>query len=154
MTINATAATLLCAVRRGRPTAGHYPSRAAGTIQNDILKEYIARGTYIYPPAPSMRLVTDTFAYCRGSCPPEHDQHQRLSHAGGGGDAVQEVAFTIADGIAYVEAARPPGSPSSVRPPPVVLLRRAQRPVEEAAKFRAARRLWARVVRDRSTQSA
>jgi methylmalonyl-CoA mutase N-terminal domain/subunit len=107
MTINATAATLLClyvavADERGLPRAA-----LSGTIQNDILKEYIARGTYIYPPAPSMRLVADTFAFCRDEVP----KWNTISISGyhireAGSDAVQEIAFTLADGIAYVETAR------------------------------------------------
>ena len=110
MTINATAATLLCcyiavADERGIPRAV-----LSGTIQNDILKEYIARGTYIYPPAPSMRLVADTFAFCAREVP----RWNTISISGyhireAGSDAVQEVAFTLADGIAYVDAARAAG---------------------------------------------
>ena len=110
MTINATAATLLCLYIAVADERG-LPRRALqGTIQNDILKEYIARGTYIYPPAPSMRLIADCFAFCRDEVP----RWNTISVSGyhireAGSDAVQEVAFTLADGIAYVEAARAHG---------------------------------------------
>ena len=130
MTINATAATLLClyvavADERGLPRAA-----LSGTIQNDILKEYIARGTYIYPPAPSMRLVADTFAFCRDEVP----RWNTISISGyhireAGSDAVQEVAFTLADGIAYVEAARAARARGRrLRAAAVVLLQRARAP--------------------------
>ncbi|MBI3179486.1 MAG: methylmalonyl-CoA mutase, partial [Deltaproteobacteria bacterium] len=110
MTINATASTLLClylavAERQGVPFTA-----LRGTVQNDILKEYMARGTYIYPPAPSMRLVTDLIAYCSGQVP----QWNTISISGyhireAGSNAAQEIAFTLADGIAYAEAARAAG---------------------------------------------
>jgi methylmalonyl-CoA mutase N-terminal domain/subunit len=151
MTINATAATLLClyvavADERGLPRAA-----LSGTIQNDILKEYIARGTYIYPPAPSMRLVADTFAWCRDEVP----KWNTISISGyhireAGSDAVQEVAFTLADGIAYVEAARARGLEVDAFAPRLSFFFNAHSHLlEEVAKFRAARRLWARVMRDR-----
>jgi methylmalonyl-CoA mutase N-terminal domain/subunit len=151
MTINATAATLLClyvavADERGIPRAA-----LSGTIQNDILKEYIARGTYIYPPAPSMRLVADTFAWCRDEVP----KWNTISISGyhireAGSDAVQEVAFTLADGIAYVEAARARGLEVDAFAPRLSFFFNAHSHLlEEIAKFRAARRLWARVMRDR-----
>src|SRR5436190_2473923 len=151
MTINATAATLLClyvavADERGLPRAA-----LSGTIQNDILKEYIARGTYIYPPAPSMRLVADTFAFCRDEVP----RWNTISISGyhireAGSDAVQEVAFTLADGIAYVQAALTAGLAVDAFAPRLSFFFNAHSHLlEEVAKFRAARRLWARVMRDR-----
>jgi methylmalonyl-CoA mutase N-terminal domain/subunit len=151
MTINATAATLLClyvavADERGVPRAA-----LAGTVQNDILKEYIARGTYIYPPGPSMRLVADTFAFCRVEVP----RWNTISISGyhireAGSDAVQEVAFTLADGIAYVEAARATGlSVDEFAPRLSFFFNAHAHLLEEVAKFRAARRLWARIMRDR-----
>jgi methylmalonyl-CoA mutase N-terminal domain/subunit len=151
MTINATAATLLClyvavADERGLPRAA-----LSGTIQNDILKEYIARGTYIYPPAASMRLVADTFAWCRDEVP----RWNTISISGyhireAGSDAVQEVAFTLADGIAYVETARAAGLEVDAFAPRLSFFFNAHSHLlEEVAKFRAARRLWARIMRDR-----
>jgi methylmalonyl-CoA mutase N-terminal domain/subunit len=151
MTINATAATLLClyvavADERGIPRCA-----LSGTIQNDILKEYIARGTYIYPPAPSMRLTADCFAFCRDEVP----RWNTISVSGyhireAGSDAVQEVAFTLADGIAYVEAARARGLRVDDFAPRISFFFNAHANLlEEVAKFRAARRLWARVMRDR-----
>ena len=151
MTINATAATLLClyvavADARGLPRAA-----LTGTIQNDILKEYIARGTYIYPPASSMRLVADTFAWCRDEVP----RWNTISISGyhireAGSDAVQEIAFTLADGIAYVEAARAAGLEVDAFAPRLSFFFNAHSHLlEEVAKFRAARRLWARIMRDR-----
>jgi methylmalonyl-CoA mutase N-terminal domain/subunit len=151
MTINATAATLLClylavADERGLPRAA-----LSGTIQNDILKEYIARGTYIYPPAPSMRLVADTFAFCQAEVP----RWNTISISGyhireAGSDAVQEVAFTLADGIAYVEAARTAGLEVDAFAPRLSFFFNAHAHLlEEVAKFRAARRLWARIMRER-----
>jgi methylmalonyl-CoA mutase, N-terminal domain len=151
MTINATAATLLClyvavADERGLPRA-----TLSGTVQNDILKEYIARGTYIYPPAPSMRLVADTFAFCRDQVP----RWNTISISGyhireAGSDAVQEIAFTLADGIAYVEAARDAGlAVDDFAPRLSFFFNSHSHLLEEVAKFRAARRLWARIMRDR-----
>ena len=151
MTINATAAILLAlyiavADRRGVPRAA-----LSGTIQNDILKEYIARGTYIYPPAPSMRLVADTFAFCRDELP----RWNTISVSGyhmreAGCDAVQEVAFTLADGIAYVQAALDAGLAVDDFAPRLSFFFNAHSNLlEEVAKFRAARRLWARVMRER-----
>ena len=151
MTINATAATLLClyiaiADQRGLPRRA-----LQGTIQNDILKEYIARGTYIYPPAPSMRLVADCFAFCRDEVP----RWNTISVSGyhireAGSDAVQEVAFTLADGIAYVEAARARGLAVDDFAPRISFFFNAHANLlEEVAKFRAARRLWARTMRER-----
>jgi methylmalonyl-CoA mutase N-terminal domain/subunit len=151
MTINATAATLLCfyvgvADERGVPR-----DKLSGTVQNDILKEYVARGTYIYPPASSMRLVADTFAFCGRELP----RWNTISVSGyhireAGSDAVQEVAFTLADGIAYVEAARAAGLDVDAFAPRLSFFFNAHSHLlEEVAKFRAARRLWARIMRDR-----
>jgi methylmalonyl-CoA mutase N-terminal domain/subunit len=151
MTINATAATLLCLYIAVADQRG-LPRRALqGTIQNDILKEYMARGTYIYPPAPSMRLVADCFAFCRDEVP----RWNTISVSGyhireAGSDAVQEVAFTLADGIAYVEAARARGLAVDDFAPRISFFFNAHANLlEEIAKFRAARRLWARTMRER-----
>jgi methylmalonyl-CoA mutase N-terminal domain/subunit len=120
-------------------------------VQNDILKEYMARGTYIYPPAGSMRLVVDTFAFCRDELP----RWNSISVSGyhireAGCDAVQEVAFTLADGIAYLEAAQRAGLDVDELAPRISFFFNAHSHLlEEVAKFRAARRLWARLVRDR-----
>src|SRR6476659_5321122 len=151
MTINATAAILLAlylAVARKQNVAF---AKVRGTIQNDILKEYIARGTYIYPPAPSLRLVTDTFAYCAREVP----NWNTISISGyhireAGSTAVQEVAFTLADGITYVEAALAAGLSVDEFAPRISFFFNAHNNLlEEVAKFRAARRLWARIMRDR-----
>jgi methylmalonyl-CoA mutase N-terminal domain/subunit len=151
MTINATAAILLClyiAVARKQNVA---LDRLQGTIQNDILKEYIARGTYIYPPAASLRLVTDTFAFCAREVP----RWNTISISGyhireAGSTAVQEVAFTLADAIAYVEAALGAGLEIDQFAPRLSFFFNAHNNLlEEIAKFRAARRLWARIMRDR-----
>jgi methylmalonyl-CoA mutase N-terminal domain/subunit len=151
MTINATAAILLSlyvavADRRGIPRAS-----LAGTIQNDILKEYVARGTYIFPPGPSMRLTADVFAFCRDELPrwnPISISGYHMREAGC--DAVQEVAFTLADGIAYVEAALAAGLAIDAFAPRLSFFFNAHANLlEEVAKFRAARRLWARLMRDR-----
>jgi methylmalonyl-CoA mutase N-terminal domain/subunit len=151
MTINATAAILLClyvavADRRGIPR-----TTLAGTIQNDILKEYIARGTYIFPPAGSMRLVADTFAFCHQELP----RWNTISISGyhireAGSDAVQEVAYTLGNGIAYVEAALGVGlAIDDFAPRLSFFFNSHSHLLEEVAKFRAARRLWARLMRDR-----
>src|ERR687891_2363829 len=151
MTINATASTLLClylAVARKQNVPF---SRVKGTLQNDILKEYIARGTYIYPPAPSLRLVTDTFAYCAREVP----NWNTISISGypireAGSTAVQEVAFTLADGITYVEAALAAGLAVDEFAPRISFFFNAHNNLlEEVAKFRAARRIWARIMRER-----
>src|SRR5215470_9813047 len=139
MTINATAATLLALYVAVADERGLPRSSLSGTIQNDILKEYIARGTYIYPPAASMRLVADTFAFCRDEVP----RWNTISISGyhireAGSDAVQEVAFTLADGIAYVEAARAAGLAVDDFGPRLSFFFNAQLNfLEEAAKFRA-----------------
>ena len=151
MTINATAAVLLClyvavAERRGIPSEA-----LRGTIQNDILKEYIARGTYIYPPEPSLRLITDTIAFCRDRVP----KWNAISISGyhireAGATAVQEVAFTLADAIAYVEACRAAGlDADSIGRQLSFFFNVHNHFLEEVAKFRAARRLWARLMRER-----
>ncbi|HWS54027.1 MAG TPA: methylmalonyl-CoA mutase family protein [Pyrinomonadaceae bacterium] len=151
MTINATAATLLCLYVAVARKQGVPAGRLQGTIQNDILKEYIARGTYIYPPAPSLRLVTDTFAYCAREVP----NWNTISISGyhireAGSTAVQEVAFTLADAVAYVESAVAAGLVVDEFAPRLSFFFNAHNNLlEEVAKFRAARRLWARLMRDR-----
>ena len=151
MTINATAAILLSlylAVARKQNVSF---DKVRGTLQNDILKEYIARGTYIYPPPPSLRLVTDTFAFCAREVP----NWNTISISGyhireAGSTAVQEVAFTIADAITYVEAALNAGLQVDEFAPRISFFFNAHNNLlEEIAKFRAARRLWARIMRDR-----
>jgi methylmalonyl-CoA mutase, N-terminal domain len=151
MTINATAAILLSlylAVARKQNVPFH---KVRGTLQNDILKEYIARGTYIYPPAPSLRLVTDIFAYCASEVP----NWNTISISGyhireAGSTAVQEVAFTLADAITYVEAALNAGLEIDDFAPRISFFFNSHNNLlEEIAKFRAARRLWARIMRDR-----
>jgi methylmalonyl-CoA mutase N-terminal domain/subunit len=151
MTINATAAILLVLYETVARRRGVDPHRLRGTIQNDILKEYIARGTYIFPPGPSMRLVTDTFAYCSTELPAWNTisisgYHMREA----GATAVQEVAFTVANAIAYAEAARAAGLAFDDFAPRLSFFFAAHNDlVEEVAKFRAARRVWATVARDR-----
>jgi methylmalonyl-CoA mutase, N-terminal domain len=151
MTINATAAILLAlyvalARERGVPL-----DRLSGTIQNDILKEYVARGTYIYPPRPSLRLITDVFAWCERELPNWHTISISGYHIReAGSTAVQEVAFTLANAIAYVEAARQAGlDPDRVGRRLSFFFAAHNDFLEEIAKFRAARRLWAHVMRDR-----
>jgi len=151
MTINATAAILLALYLAVARKQGVPFTKVRGTLQNDILKEYIARGTYIYPPAPSLRLVTDIFAYCAREVP----NWNTISISGyhireAGSTAVQEVAFTIADGITYVEAALAAGLEIDDFAPRISFFFNAHNNLlEEIAKFRAARRLWARIMRDR-----
>src|ERR687883_236221 len=151
MTINATAAILLCLYVAVARKAGVAADKLQGTIQNDILKEYIARGTYIFPPAPSLRLVTDTFAFCAAEVP----NWNTISISGyhireAGSTAVQEVAFTLADAIAYVESALSAGLKVDEFAPRISFFFNAHNNLlEEVAKFRAARRLWARIMRDR-----
>ncbi len=151
MTINATAATLLClylAVARKQNVSF---DKINGTLQNDILKEYIARGTYIYPPGPSLRLVTDTFAFCAREVP----NWNTISISGyhireAGSTAVQEVAFTLANAITYVEAALDAGLRVDEFAPRISFFFNAHNNLlEEIAKYRAARRLWARTMRER-----
>ncbi|MEO5858223.1 MAG: methylmalonyl-CoA mutase family protein [Pyrinomonadaceae bacterium] len=151
MTINATASTLLClylAVARKQSVAF---DKVNGTIQNDILKEYIARGTYIYPPKPSLRLITDTFAYCAAEVP----NWNTISISGyhireAGSTAAQEIAFTLADAICYVQAAIEVGlKVDDIAPRLSFFFNSHNNLLEEIAKFRAARRLWARIMKDR-----
>jgi methylmalonyl-CoA mutase N-terminal domain/subunit len=151
MTINATAAILLSLYLAVARKQGVPFSKVRGTLQNDILKEYIARGTYIYPPAPSLRLVTDTFAFCAREVP----NWNTISISGyhireAGSTAVQEVAFTLADGITYVEAALEAGLEIDDFAPRISFFFNSHNNLlEEIAKFRAARRLWARIMRER-----
>jgi methylmalonyl-CoA mutase N-terminal domain/subunit len=151
MTINATAAILLSLYLAVARKHGVSFDKVQGTLQNDILKEYIARGTYIFPPAPSLRLITDTFAFCAREAP----NWNTISISGyhireAGSTAVQEVAFTIADAITYVEAAIKAGLKVDDFAPRISFFFNAHNNLlEEIAKFRAARRLWARIVRER-----
>ncbi len=151
MTINSTAAILLLLYELGAEEAGVPLKQLRGTIQNDILKEYVARGTYIYPPRPSMRLITDTFRYCRDNLP----NWNTISISGyhireAGSTAVQEIAFTIANGIAYVDAAIAAGLDVDDFAPRLSFFWNAHNNLfEEVAKFRASRRIWARVMSDR-----
>jgi len=151
MTINAPAAVLLAMYIAVAKRQGADVSKLRGTIQNDILKEYTARGTYIYPPAPSMRLITDVFSYCAKEVP----NWNTISISGyhireAGSTAVQEVAFTLSNGIAYVEAALKAGLDVDDFAPQLSFFFNAHNNLlEEVAKFRAARRLWARIMRER-----
>src|SRR5499433_2953618 len=151
MTINATASILLALYVATARRQGVAAGKLSGTVQNDILKEYIARGTYIFPPGPSMRLITDTFAYCKDQIP----RWNTISISGyhmreAGCTAVQEVAFTLANGIAYVQAAVDAGLGVDVFAPQLSFFFNAHNDlIEEVAKFRAARRLWARIMRER-----
>jgi methylmalonyl-CoA mutase N-terminal domain/subunit len=151
MTINAPAAILLAMYVAVGKEQGVASSQLRGTVQNDILKEYIARGTYIFPPRPSMRLVTDLFRYCAAEVP----KWNTISISGyhireAGSTAVQEVAFTLANGIAYVQAAIDTGLDVDVFAPRLSFFFNSHNDfLEEVAKFRAARRLWARVMRER-----
>src|SRR4029077_12803455 len=127
------------------------PNTLGGTIQNDILKEYVARGTYIYPPRPSMRLITDIFAYCKEHLPQWNTISISGYHIGeAGSTAVQEIAFTLANGIAYVEAAVAAGLNVDEFAPRLSFFWNGHNNFfEEAAKFRAARRMWARIMTER-----
>jgi methylmalonyl-CoA mutase N-terminal domain/subunit len=151
MTINATAAILLALYLAVAEKQGADLRKLSGTVQNDILKEYIARGTYIYPLRPAMRLVTDIFAFCH-DCAPEWNT---ISISGyhireAGSTAVQEVAFTLANATAYVEAAVARGlAVDDFAPRLSFFLNAHNEMLEEVAKFRAARRLWARLMRER-----
>jgi methylmalonyl-CoA mutase N-terminal domain/subunit len=151
MTINAPASVLLLLYQLVGEAQGTDPADLTGTIQNDILKEYIARGTYIYPPEPSMRLVTDTFAYCAEHVPKFNTISISGYHlAEKGATAVQEIAFTLADAIAYVQAAIAAGLAVDSFAPRLSFFFVARTTLlEEVAKFRAARRLWAYIMRDR-----
>jgi methylmalonyl-CoA mutase N-terminal domain/subunit len=151
MTINATAAILLCLYVAVAKKQGADLAKISGTVQNDILKEYIARGTYIYPVRPAMRIVTDIFAWCRDNLP----KWNTISISGyhireAGSTAIQEVAFTLADGMAYVEAALNAGLGVDEFAPQLSFFFNAHSDLlEEIAKYRAARRLWAKIMRDR-----
>ncbi|MFN3597192.1 MAG: methylmalonyl-CoA mutase [Rubricoccaceae bacterium] len=151
MTINATAPVLLALYVAVAKEQGADLRRLGGTIQNDILKEYAARGTYIYPPRPSMRFITDTFAWCAAELP----RWNTISISGyhireAGATAAEELAFTLADGIAYVEAALAAGLDVDVFGRRLSFFFNAHNDLfEEVAKFRAARRLWARIMRER-----
>ncbi len=151
MTINAPASILLAMYIALAEKQGIKPEALRGTIQNDILKEYTARGTYIFPPRPSMRLITDVFAYCSKNLP----KWNTISISGyhireAGSTAVQEVAFTLADGIAYVEAAQNAGLNVDDFATRLSFFFNAHNDLfEEVAKLRAARRMWARIMRER-----
>jgi len=151
MTINATAAILLAMYAALAGETGVPLETVSGTIQNDILKEYYARGTYIYPPAPSMRIVTDIFAWCRDNTP----QWNTISISGyhireAGSTAVQEIAFTLSDAVTYVEAAIAAGlSVDDFAPRLSFFFGVHNNLFEEVAKFRAARRLWAKTMKER-----
>jgi methylmalonyl-CoA mutase, N-terminal domain len=151
MTINSTAAILLALYVAVARKQGANLQKLSGTVQNDILKEYIARGTFIYPVGPAMRIVTDIFAWCRTELP----RWNTISISGyhireAGSTAVQEVAFTLADAIAYVEAARTAGLSVDDFAPQLSFFFNAHNGLlEEIAKYRAARRLWAHIMRER-----
>ena len=151
MTINSTAAILLLLYELVAEEQGVPSTAISGTIQNDILKEYIARGTYVYPPRPSMRIITDIFAYCREHVP----KWNTISISGyhireAGSTAVQEIAFTIANGIAYVQAAIDAGLDVDEFAPRLSFFWNAHNNFfEEVAKFRAARRMWYRIMTER-----
>src|SRR5213082_3311630 len=151
MTINAPAAVLLLLYELVAEEQGVAPEKLRGTVQNDILKEYIARGNFIFPPEPSMRLTTDLFAYCRERIPKWNTvsisgYHYREK----GCSAVQEVAFTLASGMAYVQAALDAGLKVDDFAPRLAFFFNGHNNVfQEVAKFRAARRMWAAIMRDR-----
>jgi methylmalonyl-CoA mutase N-terminal domain/subunit len=151
MTINSTAAILLCLYVLVAEKQGIDRKKLSGTVQNDILKEYIARGTYIYPPRPAMRIITDLFAWAGTEVP----EWNTISISGyhireAGSTAVQEVAFTLANAIAYVQAALDAGLDVDAFAPRLSFFFNAHNHfLEEIAKFRAARRLWARLMRER-----
>jgi methylmalonyl-CoA mutase N-terminal domain/subunit len=151
MTINATAAILLCLYIAVAEEQGVPRDKLRGTIQNDILKEYMARGTYIYPPRPSLRLITDIFAFCGKEVP----RWNTISISGyhireAGCDAAQEIAFTLADGIAYVQAATDAGLDVDAFGAQLSFFFNVHNNlIEEVAKFRAARRMWSTIMRER-----
>lgn len=151
MTINAPAAVLLLLYELVAERQGIAPDQLGGTIQNDILKEYAARGTYIYPPRPSMRLIVDTFAYCNAHIP----RWNTISISGyhireAGSTAAQELAFTLADGIAYVDAAIKAGLHVDEFAPRLSFFFNAHSHLlEEVAKYRAGRRMWATIMKER-----
>ena len=151
MTINATASILLLLYQLVAEENGIAPDKLGGTIQNDVLKEYVARGTYIYPPRPSMRIITDIFKYCQDTLP----RWNTISISGyhireAGSTAVQEIAFTLANGIAYVQAAIDSGLDVDSFAGRLSFFWNAHNNFfEEVAKFRAARRMWARIMTNR-----
>jgi methylmalonyl-CoA mutase N-terminal domain/subunit len=151
MTINAPAAILLAMYVAVAEKQGVSADRIKGTIQNDVLKEYVARGTYIFPPRPSLRLITDIFQWCSRNCP----AFNTISISGyhireAGSTAVQEVAFTLANGITYVQAALDTGLEVDIFARRLAFFFNASSDLlEEVAKFRAARRLWARIMKER-----
>ncbi|HJT63211.1 MAG TPA: methylmalonyl-CoA mutase family protein [Candidatus Limnocylindria bacterium] len=151
LTINATAAILLALYEAVGRRQGVEPARLRGTVQNDILKEYVARGTYIFPPQPSLRLATDLIAYCRSDLPhfnPISISGYHMREAGA--TAVQELAYTMGNAIAYADAAVAAGLAFDQFAPRLSFFFAAHNDLfEEVAKFRAARRLWARIARDR-----
>src|SRR5215469_829058 len=155
MTINATAAILLCLYVAVAKKQGASLSKLSGTVHNDVLKEYIARGTYIYPVRPAMRIVTDIFAWCGDNLP----KWNTISISGyhireAGSTAIQEVAFTLANAIAYVQAALDAGLAVDAFAPQLSFFFNAHSDLlEEIAKYRAARRLWARIMRERFAAS-
>jgi methylmalonyl-CoA mutase, N-terminal domain len=155
MTINAPASVLLAMYIAVAEKQGVPSEKLRGTIQNDILKEYIARGTYIFPPKPSMRLITDVFRYCAEHVP----KWNTISISGyhireAGSTAVQEIAFTLSDGIAYVEAALEAGLEVDQFAPRLSFFFNAHNHFfEEIAKFRAARRIWAKIMKERFNAS-
>ncbi|MFK4067317.1 methylmalonyl-CoA mutase [Streptomyces sp. NPDC029674] len=150
MTINAPAALLLLLYQLVAEEQGVPAGELTGTVQNDVLKEYIARGTYIFPPQPSLRLVADTFRYCRAEIPKWNTISISGYHmAEAGASPVQEIAFTLADGIEYVRTAVAAGMDVDDFAPRLSFFFVARTTIlEEVAKFRAARRIWARVMRE------
>src|SRR5256885_3773258 len=149
MTINAPGAILLLLYQLVAEEHGVPGDKLGGTIQNDILKEYIARGTYIFPPKPSLRLVADTFAYCRAEIPRWNTISISGYHmAEAGATPVQEIAFTLANGIEYVRAALAAGlGVDDFAPPPSFFFVARTTLIQEGAEVRAARRTWARLMR-------
>jgi methylmalonyl-CoA mutase N-terminal domain/subunit len=151
MTINSTASTLLCLYIAVAEEQGVPREKLRGTIQNDVLKEYMARGTYIYPPRPSIRLITDIFAFCGKEVP----KWNTISISGyhireAGCDAAQEIAFTLADGIAYCKAATEAGlNIDDFGAQLSFFFNVHNNVIEEVAKFRAARRMWSTIMKDR-----
>ena len=151
MTINAPAAILLLLYQLVAEEQGITPDKLGGTIQNDVLKEYIARGTYIYPPVASLRLITDIFTYCRAEIPKWNTISISGYHmAEAGATPVQEIAFTLADGIEYVRAAVESGQDVDEFAPRLAFFFVSRTSIiEEVAKFRAARRMWARIMKEK-----
>jgi methylmalonyl-CoA mutase N-terminal domain/subunit len=151
MTINAPASVLLLLYQLVAEEQGVAGDQLTGTIQNDVLKEYIARGTYIFPPRPSLRLIADTFGYCRAELPRWNTISISGYHmAEAGASPVQEIAFTLANGLQYVQAALDAGLAVDDFAPRLSFFFVARTTLlEEVAKFRAARRIWARLMRDR-----